>query len=189
MGLRYTASRARRTAATAAVAGLAVAMSGCALLPDRSHADIGQLNVTSPELREGEPLPAEYSCEGDQGSPPLRWSGEPLPGAKSIAIVVDSHTEPKPSVQWVIYNIPPDWTELGAGAAEDPPDDNTAQAAASSGKVGYEPPCDKGGTYRFSVYALDARIDADRSKELPVILKKIADRTIARGRLTAVNIE
>lgn len=190
MGLRYSATRVRIAAVSVTAVALTLATSGCALWPGRSQAkEIGQLNVSSPELREGKPLPSEYSCKGNQGSPPLRWSGEPLPGAKSIAIVVDSHTGAEPAVQWVVYNIPPDWTELGPNAAENLPDDDTSQAKATSGKVGYEPPCNVKGTYRFSVYALNKRVDVEENAPLPKVLKKIADQTIARGRLTVVDIE
>lgn len=102
--------------------------------------------------------------------------------------MVDSHTDPEPAVQWVVYNIPPDWTELGPNATENLPDDNIGQAAATSGKVGYQPPCTNG-TYRFSVYALSGKVEVQESASLPQILKMIADQTIARGRLSVVNIE
>ncbi|WP_246266871.1 YbhB/YbcL family Raf kinase inhibitor-like protein [Nonomuraea typhae] len=190
MGLRFTASRVRRAAVCLTAVAMSLAMTGCALLPGRSLArDIGQLNVTSPELREDKPLPREYSCKGNQGSPPLRWSGESLLEAKSIAIVLDTHTGSNAAVNWVVYNIPPDWTELGPNAAEALPDEDTGQAKVTSGKVGYEPPCDDKGTYRFSVYALDERVSVSGGAPLPEVLKSIADRTIARGRLTVVNIE
>ncbi|MER6946252.1 YbhB/YbcL family Raf kinase inhibitor-like protein [Nonomuraea sp. NPDC000554] len=167
------------------VAGL----SGCAPFIGRSQAkEIAQINVSSPELRDGEPLPRDYSCEGNQGSPPLRWSSAPLPDAKSIAIVVDSHTPSESAVHWVLYNIPATTTELGPNAAENPPD-GSGQAKVTSGKAGYEPPCAKKGSYRFSVYTLNGKVDLQEGASLSEILKKIADKTIARGRLTAVNIE
>ncbi|NUW42843.1 YbhB/YbcL family Raf kinase inhibitor-like protein [Nonomuraea rhodomycinica] len=174
---------------TAVTAMLAMSGCGASFLVGRSEAkEIAQINVSSPELREGEPLPREYSCEGTQGSPPLRWSSEPLPQAKSIAIVVDSHTQSESGVQWVLYNIPATTTELGPGAAENPPD-GSSQARVTSGKVGYQPPCARGVSYRFTVYTLSAKVQAKEGAPLPEILREIADKTIARGRLTAVNIE
>ncbi|MEV0994842.1 YbhB/YbcL family Raf kinase inhibitor-like protein [Nonomuraea sp. NPDC050202] len=146
------------------------------------------MNVTSPELREGKPLPSEYSCESDQGSPPLRWSSQPLPGAKSIAIVVDSHTSAKSAVHWVLYDIPATTTELGPNAAADPPE-GTGQARVTSGRVGYEPPCEKDASYRFTVYTLNGKVGLAAGSPLPAVLKKIAEQTIARGRLTAVYIQ
>ncbi|NUP02474.1 MAG: YbhB/YbcL family Raf kinase inhibitor-like protein [Nonomuraea sp.] len=172
------------------VVTVALALSGCTALGiGRSQAkEIAEINVSSPELRDGLPLPREYSCRGDQGSPPLRWSSEPLPNAKSIAIVVDSHTPSKSAVHWVLYNIPATTTELGPAAAENPPE-GSGQARATSGKAGYEPPCETRGTYRFTVYTLNDKVEVKAGALLPEILKMIADHTIARGRLTAVDIQ
>ncbi len=167
----------------------AFTLSGCSAIFGRSEAsDIARINVSSPDLREGKPLPRQHSCKGTVGSPALRWSSRPLPDAKSIAIVVDSHTPSEPAVHWVIYNIPATTTELGPGAAESPPE-GSGQAKVTSGKTGYQPPCEPGGSYRFSVYTLSGKVTDDEGAPLSEILKQIADRTIARGRLTAVNIE
>lgn len=179
----------RRIAVSVTVVAVAFGLSGCASFIGKSQAkDIAEINVASPELREGKPLPSEYSCRGDQGSPPLRWSSQPLSEAKSIAIVVDSHTPNESAVHWVLYNIPATTTELGPNAAADPPE-GSGQAKVTSGKVGYEPPCQNRASYRFTVYTLNGKVDLSENPELPEILKKIANETIARGRLTAVNIE
>ncbi|PRX70065.1 hypothetical protein B0I32_101151 [Nonomuraea fuscirosea] len=179
----------RRITVSVTVVALAFALAGCGSFFGRSEAkDIAEINVASPELRDGEPLPREYSCRGDQGSPPLRWSSQPLSEAESIAIVVDSHTSSESAVHWVLYNIPATTTELGPDAAADPPE-GSGQAKVTSGKVGYEPPCQDRASYRFTVYTLDGKVDLPGGSELPEVLKKIADQTIARGRLTAVNIE
>lgn len=189
MGLCNTTGRMGRTAVSVTAVGLALLVSGCAGFISRSEAkEIAEINVSSPELREGEPLPREYGCEGRQGSPPLRWSSEPLPEARSTAIVVDSHTSSESAVQWVLYNIPATTTELGPGASESPPE-GSSQARATSGKTGYQPPCDKSLSYRFTVYTLQGRVQAKKGAPLSDVLKEIADKTIARGRLTAVHIE
>ncbi|WP_344875266.1 YbhB/YbcL family Raf kinase inhibitor-like protein [Nonomuraea antimicrobica] len=178
----------RRIAVTVTAVSVAFSLSGCAALGfvGRSQAkDLAEVNVASPELAEGKPLPREYSCRGDQGSPPLRWSSQPLSEAKSIAIVVDSHTSSIPAVHWVLFNIPATTTELGPNASAEPPE-GTGQAKVTSGKVGYEPPCEPGASYRFTVYTLNGKVDPAKSAELSEVLKEIADMTIARGRLTVV---
>ncbi|MBT2226975.1 YbhB/YbcL family Raf kinase inhibitor-like protein [Nonomuraea sp. NEAU-A123] len=189
MGLCNTARRVRRIAVSVTVVTVMLASSGCSFLIGRSQAkEIAEINVSSPELREGEPLPSEFSCDGAQGSPPLRWSSEPLSDAKSIAIVVDSHSPSESAVQWVLYNIPATTTELGPNAAASPPE-GASQATVTSGKVGYQPPCVKKGSYRFSVYSLSGKVELPEGAPLSDVLKKIADLTIARGRLTVVNIQ
>ncbi|QYC43665.1 putative kinase inhibitor [Nonomuraea coxensis DSM 45129] len=189
MGLCNTATRLRRITVTVTAVAAAFALTGCGSLIGRSQAkDIAEINVSSPELRDGKPLPREYSCQGSQSSPPLRWSSQPLSEAKSIAIVVDSHTSSDAAVHWVLYNIPATTTELGPNAAEDPPE-GSGQAKVTSGKTGYDPPCRTPGSYRFTVYTLGGKVDPAAGSTLPEILKQIADQTIASGRLTAVDIE
>jgi Raf kinase inhibitor-like YbhB/YbcL family protein len=167
-----------------------LASSGCDFLIGRSQArEIAEINVSSPELHAGEPLPREYSCKGAQGSPPLRWSSQPLPDAKSIAIVVDSLSPSESAVQWVLYNIPATTTELGPNAAANPLPEGASQAKVTSGKAGYQPPCVEKASYRFSVYSLNRKVEVQEGAPLSEVLRKIADQTIARGRLTVVNIQ
>ncbi|GGO70941.1 YbhB/YbcL family Raf kinase inhibitor-like protein [Nonomuraea cavernae] len=166
-----------------------LALSGCGILIGKSEAkEIAEINVSSPDLRDGEPLPRRYTCNGTQGSPPLRWSSGPLPTAKSVAIVVDSLSPSESNVHWVLYNIPATTTELGPDAAADVPD-GSSQAKVTSGKAGYEPPCDPKGSYRFSVYTLSDKVKAQEGAPLSAVLKEIADQTIAHGRLTAIHTE
>jgi Raf kinase inhibitor-like YbhB/YbcL family protein len=69
------------------------------------------LRITSPAFSEGGPIPTKYTCEGQDISPPLAWSGAP-PNTKSFALIVDDPDAPDPAkpqrvyVHWVVYNIP-----------------------------------------------------------------------------------
>lgn len=193
MGLCNRTGRLRRTAVVVTAVTAALSSSGCGTIIGTSEAkEIARINVSSPELREGRPLPRQHSCHGDQGSPPLRWSHQPLPEAKTVAIVVDSYSPSESAVHWVLYNIPATVTELGPNAAASPPE-GSAQARVTGGKAGYQPPCPSEGapesTYRFSVYTLNRKVEVPEGAPLSEVLKEIASRTIARGRLTAVNVE
>src|SRR5213593_4571344 len=69
------------------------------------------LKVTSSAFQQGGSIPAKYTCEGQDVSPPLAWAGAPS-SAKSIAMIVDDPDAPDPAkpqrvyVHWVAYNIP-----------------------------------------------------------------------------------
>lgn len=189
MGLPNTSTRARHAIVFATVAALGFCVSGCGVFFGRSEArDIAEIHVDSPQLRDGKPLPREYSCKGTGASPPLRWSSEPLPDAKSIAIVVDDNSASGAAVHWVVFNIDPRTTVLGEGAASDPTL-AASQATGTGGKAGYTPPCQPKGTYRFSVYALNGKVVQKADATLQDVLRQIADQTIGRGRLTAIDIE
>jgi hypothetical protein len=69
------------------------------------------MEIRSTAFADGAPIPSRYSCEGDDVSPPLAWTGIPA-GAKALALVVDDPDAPDPAhpkttwVHWVLYNLP-----------------------------------------------------------------------------------
>jgi Raf kinase inhibitor-like YbhB/YbcL family protein len=122
-----------------------------------------QLKIESPAFAEGETIPIEYTCEGDDLSPPLQWSNVPA-GTKSLALIVDDPDAPDPKapkrtwVHWVLYELPPDATGLPAGASPLPA--GTREGVNDWDRTGYGGPCPPIGTHRyfFKLYALDAAL-------------------------------
>ncbi len=166
------------------------ASAGCGIVGGGSPTDrsLDGLSVSSPRFRDEAPLPAEYTCTGQSGNPPLRWSGVPQKQTKSIALVVDANNaQGAAEVHWVLFNIDPLTTELAQSSV--PRGAGALQGLTSSGKVGYSPPCRPDDTYRFSVYALDSKLDLKEGAGLLKTLETIAQHTIARGRLSAAHIE
>lgn len=128
-----------------------------ALLPLAAVAD--GFSLASRAFHEGGSIPTEHSCEGDETSPQLSWSGAPA-GTKSYALIVTDPDAPDPAAptmvwtHWVLYNIKPDVAELAAGDDLPP----SAMAGNSSwGWTGYGGPCPPVGNHRyfFRLYALD----------------------------------
>ncbi|MBM0107375.1 YbhB/YbcL family Raf kinase inhibitor-like protein [Steroidobacter sp. S1-65] len=120
------------------------------------------LAITSPAFADGGPMDARYTCEGEDISPALEWTGEPA-GTRSFALIVDDPDAPDPKapkltwVHWVAYNIPADVHSLAENAGRE-----GALAAGKDGandwkRGGYGGPCPPIGTHRyfFKLYALD----------------------------------
>ncbi|GHH64794.1 hypothetical protein GCM10017673_08090 [Streptosporangium violaceochromogenes] len=118
------------------------------------------------------------------GNPPLRWSGVPNE-TKSVAIVVDSNSRTGGEVNWVVFGIDPRTNEV----AESSVPVGAVEGSTTSGKVGYAPPCRPRENYRFTVYALNAKVELTQGASLEKTLKSIAAKTIAWGRLTTTHIE
>lgn len=120
------------------------------------------LILTSPAFKSGEDIPAVYTCDGDDKSPPLSWSGVP-PDAKSLALVVEDPDAPDPAaprrtwVHWVLHNIPPGVSGLQEGVASRDLPPGTHEGLNDWSRTGYGGPCPPVGRHRyfFKLYALD----------------------------------
>jgi Raf kinase inhibitor-like YbhB/YbcL family protein len=127
----------------------------------RSQQQQGQMKVESAAIKEGQPIPRQYTCDGINISPPLEWSGVPK-SAKTVAIIADDPDAPAGTwVHWVLYNLPAE----NIGLVENVPATENLKAGGfqgknSFGKLGYGGPCPPSGTHRyfFKVYAVDAEL-------------------------------
>jgi Raf kinase inhibitor-like YbhB/YbcL family protein len=112
-----------------------------------------EFSLTSVAFADGADIPARHTCDGDDRSPRLTWSGTPR-GTRSLALVVDDPDAPRGIfTHWVVYDLPPELTELGEGSTEG------VQGRNGFGRTGYGGPCPPSGDqphrYRFTLYALD----------------------------------
>jgi Raf kinase inhibitor-like YbhB/YbcL family protein len=120
------------------------------------------LKIISPAFEPGGPIPAKYTCEGPDVSPPLAWSGVP-PAAKSLVLIVDDPDAPDPAapkmtwVHWVLYNLPPDAAGLPEGVSSGALPTGTLEGLTDFRRTGWGGPCPPIGRHRyfFKLYALD----------------------------------
>jgi Raf kinase inhibitor-like YbhB/YbcL family protein len=145
-----------------------------------------EIEVTSTAFEDGGTIPARYTCDGLDASPPLSWT--PVPdGTESLALISDDPDAPSGTfVHWVIYNLPPDTRRL----PEDVPNRETLPSGAvqginGAGNVGYMGPCPPSGTHRyfFKVYALDARLNLGGGTTKEALVNAIEGCVLAEGRL------
>ena len=118
------------------------------------------LTLTSAAFAHQSEIPPRYTCEGDNLSPPLAWSGLP-PGTRSLALIVDDPDAPDPSapkmtyVHWVLYNLPV--TAAGLPEAVKALPAGTLEGTNDWQRTGYSGPCPPIGRHRYfhKLYALD----------------------------------
>jgi Raf kinase inhibitor-like YbhB/YbcL family protein len=121
------------------------------------------LTVLSPAFSDHGPVPAVYSCDGENVAPPLGWSGAP-PHTAAFALIVDDPDAPDPAapkrtfVHWVLYDIPAAVPEIAEGATAGTLPDGAREGRNDEGSLGYTGPCPPVGRHRyfFKLYALDA---------------------------------
>ncbi|GBD14420.1 Putative lipoprotein LppC [bacterium HR25] len=132
-------------------------------------------------------IPVRYTCDGDNVSPPLAWSGAPG-GTASFALVMDDPDAPRGTfVHWVLYNLPAGVQSLPEGVPTvERLESGALQGRNSAGRLGYTGPCPPRGPahrYRFSVYALDATLPLAPGVSQSELEKAMAGHILARGQL------
>jgi hypothetical protein len=139
------------------------------------------LAITSLAFREGETIPVEYTCNGQNISPPLAWSGLP-PDTQTLALIADDPDAPAGTwVHWVVYNLPGSTAELPAGVQNPGVD-----GMNSSRKTGYSGPCPPAGKahrYFFKLYALDTTLVLEPGANKAELEKAIRGHVLAEGQL------
>ena len=117
-------------------------------------------------------IPQKYTCDGQNVSPAVEWSGAP-PQTRSFALILDDPDAPVGLfTHWLLWNIPASDHSLGENYH---PSGTVVAGTNDFGKRGYGGPCPPRGTHRyyFKLYALDVpaleihgnskRADVDRA--------------------------
>jgi hypothetical protein len=125
-----------------------------------------KMELKSQAFQAGEMIPAKYTCDGQDISPPLSWSDPPT-GTIGFALISDDPDAPMGTwVHWVIWNIPASALALDENCPKTASLPNgTKQGTTDFHRVGYGGPCPPSGTHRyyFKLYALDRALDLPAS--------------------------
>lgn len=124
------------------------------------------MKLQSSAFADNQPIPKEYTCDGDDKMPPLSITEIPQ-NTQSLAILVTDPDAPAGEwVHWLVWNIPPKTTSLDTQSIPK----EAQQGMSSFGSRKYGGPCPPSGThhYIFTLYALDANnlnISPDATKD------------------------
>lgn len=143
--------------------------------------------VSSPAFAADQSIPAEFSCDGANRSPPLRWTDPPA-GTRSFAVIVEDPDAPSGTFRhWGLYDLPPDRRQLESG---DGNRQSLHQARNDFGKIGYSGPCPPRGQgahrYRFRLLALNVpRLQLGTPATMTQLLQQAGAHTLATAVLTS----
>jgi Raf kinase inhibitor-like YbhB/YbcL family protein len=136
------------------------------------------LKLESPAFQNGAPIPERYTKEGENISPPLRWTDPPAE-TKEFALIFEDLNAGKeePFVHWLLYKIQHHVRQIEEGVLAD----NSGESAAtvegknSFGEVAYggpRPPSDDPAHhYVFRLYALDDELNVSVGLKRQDLLK------------------
>jgi len=147
-----------RTSWIALIAGLCLASSSPAAQVVKMSFEISSSSFPADGF-----IPKKYTCEAADVSPELSWSGAPQ-GTKSFALIADDPDAPAGTwTHWVLYDLPPNLTNLAENTPKvDELPDGAQQGRNSFKKIGYNGPCPPPGKahrYFFKLYALDQKLE------------------------------
>jgi Raf kinase inhibitor-like YbhB/YbcL family protein len=148
------------------------------------------LTLSSAAFAPNTTIPKKYTCEGDDVSPPLVWSGLP-DGTKSLVLVVDDPDAPDPAaprttwVHWVLYDIPPTATGLPEGLRTGPLPAGARDGLNDWKRVGYGGPCPPIGRHRYvhRLYALDVQLGDLGRPDRSAVERAMAGHVLAKAEL------
>lgn len=137
----------------------------------------------------GGSIPAAYTCDGDDRSPPLEWRGAPDATA-SFAIIVDDPDAPDPAapkrvwVHWVVWDLPARITRLDDGASGSLPG-GAMEGLNDSNDRGYGGPCPPIGRHRYfhRIYALDRTLGPLEDETKAGLLRAMEGHVLATAEL------
>lgn len=138
------------------------------------------MKISSTAFENNGMIPSEYTCDGDDISPPLSISDIPKE-AKSLAIIMDDPDAPMGTfTHWIVWNIPPQKTHF---AKDEKISFN--QGRTSFGNTSYGGPCPPGGTHRyfFKFYALDLVLNLKEGSSKSDLEKAMKGHVLAESSL------
>ncbi len=149
----------------------------------KAPAPAGKFQLTSTAFEANSDIPQKYTCQGSDTNPLLKFQNTPAK-AKSLAITVHDPDAPEGVwVHWVVYNIPPNTTELPENINPE------YQALNDFGKYNYAGPCpsdEKQHHYIFRAYALDVILMTNDGMTMKDLEKAMRGHIVAQSELVGV---
>lgn len=139
------------------------------------------MKLSSPDFKEGENIPARFTCDGKDVSPTLQIEGMPK-GAKSLVMILEDRDAPGGNfTHWLMWNVVPNLTEIVGNK----PPSGAVQGVNDFGKNKYSGPCPPPGLqrYYFKLYALDTTLDLPPKSKRKTIDSAIKSHVIAEAAL------
>jgi Raf kinase inhibitor-like YbhB/YbcL family protein len=141
--------------------------------------------ISSKVFTESEPIPARYTCDSENVSPPISWTKGPDSTKTYVLICDDPDAPSKVWVHWVLYNIPSGMLELPEHfiAADH---SGVTSGITDFGTTEYSGPCPPSGVhhYKFKVYALDGELSFKKAASKADVETAMKGHILAEGVLT-----
>lgn len=148
-----------------------------------------EISVSSPDISEGETIPARFTCDGENRAPVISWQRPPN-GTQAVAVIFDDPDAPGGIFpHWVVFNLPPEENRLdGSTVAESGALADVLEGVNGFEEQGYSGPCPPSGEtheYRFNVFAMIAPLALQEGATASEVLAAMRGSVIGHGSLSA----
>jgi len=146
------------------------------------NATLTKLDLISDRFKNGQPIPKQFTCDGADQTPVLRW-GAPPEGTKSFALVIDDPDAPSGTFRhWGVFDIPASARSIGDGKHVG------TEVTNDFDKPGYGGPCPPPGHgphhYHFKLFALDTdKLGLSPSAKVADVENAARQHAIAEGEI------
>lgn len=149
------------------------------------------LALSSSAFKDGDSIPARYTDDGQDVSPPLSWE-EPPTGTEAFVLIMDDPDAPGGIfTHWILFNLPATVRQLPEGVPSQPELANSARQGRNDfGRTGYggpAPPPGRPHRYVFTLYALDQPLELKAGATVKQVSAAVGGHILARGQLTGTH--
>jgi Raf kinase inhibitor-like YbhB/YbcL family protein len=167
--------------------GMAAAACGDAGKQEGDTVAEESLKLVSSAFAHEEVIPVRHTCDGEDLSPPLSWTGAPTE-TKAFALICDDPDAPMGTWDhWLLFNIPAEKTSLPEGVPADAEQaDGSLGGLNSWQRNGYGGPCPPPGKphrYFFRIYALSTPVELGAEATKSDLLQAMEGTILASGTL------
>jgi len=142
------------------------------------------IDILSRAFKSGGEIPARFTCDAENISPPLEWGDLP-PNTESVVLIMeDPDAAAGTWVHWVLYNLPPFIHSLPEGMpAVGKLIYGERQGINDFKKLGYGGPCPPSGSHRyfFRIYALDRLLNLPEGASKAQVEAAMKGHVLASG--------
>jgi len=143
------------------------------------------ITLRSPAFADGDTIRRVHTCDGDDVSPPLEWSGVPSDAAELAVVVEDPDAPGGTFVHWVLWRLDTGEPVLGQGQVPA----GAREGRNDFGRLGWGGPCPPRGSdphrYVFTLLALSDPLPVDAGASAATVKRAADGEVLAEGRLTA----
>ncbi|MGE5409735.1 MAG: YbhB/YbcL family Raf kinase inhibitor-like protein [Clostridiales bacterium] len=146
-----------------------------------------EIKLESPAFKNGEPIPAKYTCDGENISPALYWD-KPSDKIKNFCLIVEDPDAPGGDfVHCIIIDIPGKLNSLQENVTNQKNlPDGAEMGTNDARRIGYFGPCPPSGgapRYYFRIYGIDTILKMDAGATKNEVLKAMKGHIVAQGEL------